>query len=858
MGIKLSPTARDLTRSTFFGKDFDTYRQEIIDSIGARFGASVASNIVASEQGIMLIEMNAYALSTLSWYGDRQADDTTLRDARLRFAAVTIARQLGYKARSAVPATADITVLLAASPPVQLTINRGQKVSGPEGLVFETVSNLVFDVGQIGSGAPANVLITSLIVDFVTVSNIYASSLNGIFKTANSGVSWSSANTGLSSPDVKLLVMDPTNPLIIYAATSLGGVFKTINGATTWTPQNTGLSNLKTLSFAINPVTPTNLLVGTNSSGIFKSINGGASWVVANGGITDFVIQALAFDPVTPTTAYAGTYSQGVFKTINGGTTWTQTSFGLATLNIADIAVDPSTPATLYVATTGGGVYRSVNGGGIWAPINTGLTGVNANTLAIHPSISSTIYVTTDDAGLFKTTNANAITPTWAASGSGITVTDTTAIAIDPSLTTRLYAGTLGGGIFGTTNAAVTWSPINTGIDDPIKTVSVREGVTLQETFRSDGTPGQTFELSTIPTGKALAQSTPQITVGGILWPEVSLLSYEQTDQVEVEYGFNPPRIVFGDGIAGNIPPKDAQIVVNYFATSGTGGAIASNTISAFIGPLIAGITPIGAKPSNAEPSTPGSDPETIDSIKVNAPLVFQAARRSVTKTDLDGWINSYVDPTYGAVSKGRATTPRSAAADAEALTIIGELTAFGVPAATTDRLSSYLDRILSSNCEANVVVAQILAADSLGRYVVAPVGLVNGLDTFLNSISESTVNAVVVDGSVNLLSVDLYVEVGVISTYISESLRTQVQDNVRTAVQSLLIGRDFGVSLRIGDIYQTVEAIDGVDYSHTRVTVKTNEGIDVSLTRLDQFGDLTVQDYEVITMGATPQIVIL
>ena len=72
MSIELSPTARLLTRSTFFGKDFDTHRQEIIDAINATFGADVASNIVASEQGVMLIEANANALSTLSWYGDRQ------------------------------------------------------------------------------------------------------------------------------------------------------------------------------------------------------------------------------------------------------------------------------------------------------------------------------------------------------------------------------------------------------------------------------------------------------------------------------------------------------------------------------------------------------------------------------------------------------------------------------------------------------------------------------------------------------------------------------------------------------------------------------------------------------------------
>ena len=77
MGIGLNSVIRDLVRSTMFGKDFDSYVSEIEDFIQLRFGPEVASNTVASEQGKMLIEMFSFALATLSWYGDRQADDTT-------------------------------------------------------------------------------------------------------------------------------------------------------------------------------------------------------------------------------------------------------------------------------------------------------------------------------------------------------------------------------------------------------------------------------------------------------------------------------------------------------------------------------------------------------------------------------------------------------------------------------------------------------------------------------------------------------------------------------------------------------------------------------------------------------------
>jgi hypothetical protein len=128
-------------------------------------------------------------------------------------------------------------------------------------------------------------------------------------------------------------------------------------------------------------------------------------------------------------------------------------------------------------------------------------------------------------------------------------------------------------------------------------------------------------------------------------------------------------------------------------------------------------------------------------------------------------------------------------------------------------------------------------------------------LATFLNTIAESTVEVVATDGSVNLLSVDLTIGIRIVSTILNDVIRNNIQDAVRDAAQALLIGRDFGVSLRIGDIYQTVEAVSGVDYSNISLVVRNNIGDDISATRLDQFGDIELQEFEVITMGTTPTI---
>lgn len=531
-GISLSVTARDLIRSGLFGKDFDTYVSELVDYLRLRFGDEVASNIVASEQGIVLIEMMAFALSTASWYGDRQADDTNLVDVRIRSAAVVIARQLGYKARAAVPPAVEITITLDTVPPARLTIEKGRKLNGPNGLVFETTEEVIFDAGEVGP-----------------------------------------------------------------------------------------------------------------------------------------------------------------------------------------------------------------------------------------------------------------------------------------------------------------------------KTFAARQGQTLEEIFTSTGEPTQVFQITTVPADSSIAQDSPETFVDSVEWPEQEFLTFEQINQFEFQYGFNPPRLVFGDGVAGNIPRKDADIRFRFFVTTGTGGSVPANSVTTFTQPLVAGDgTLIDATLVHNDPSTPGSGPESIQSIKTNAPLVFQAAQRAVTQDDLDGWINSFIDPTFGAVAIGRATVPRSVDQDAEALSIIADIETTLPDVAT--RLRDYWDSVLSSNCQANVVVAQILAADNIGRYVEAPEGLARALETFLDAKAESTVKVHVTDGTINLLSVDLAVEVKTTADFASAEQQLTVVSNVQAALETQLIARNYGESLRISDLYAIVEAIEGVDYAHIAITNQP--------TRIDAYGDLPIESYEVITLGVLPVVTLL
>jgi hypothetical protein len=79
----------------------------------------------------------------------------------------------------------------------------------------------------------------------------------------------------------------------------------------------------------------------------------------------------------------------------------------------------------------------------------------------------------------------------------------------------------------------------------------------------------------------------------------------------------------------------------------------------------------------------------------------------------------------------------------------------------------------------------------------------------------------------------------------------------VKTQLQEELLGRDYGASLRIGDLYNLVEAVQGVDYAHITIVVKDNMGLDVTASKTNSFGDVEIKDFEVLTMGNTPAITI-
>ncbi len=229
-----------------------------------------------------------------------------------------------------------------------------------------------------------------------------------IYRSTNAGATWVASDSGIPTGEdlnpgtpgeqcvqiggVVPLVIDPNNPLVLYAGTFLtvfdpsfpaeptinNGVFKSTDGGLTWTHSSNGLprvggaasSHWDVLSFAIAPGNSNRLYATAinfdlSAAGrVYRSNDAGATWVRADSGIAGSDVRALLVDPDDPTgdTLFAGAGGSaanpgGVYRSTDGGLTWNSYSIGLqadAALALAIPDRPLGSPFRLFAGTVSG------------------------------------------------------------------------------------------------------------------------------------------------------------------------------------------------------------------------------------------------------------------------------------------------------------------------------------------------------------------------------------------------------------------------------------------------------------------------------------------------------------------------
>ncbi|HSD72948.1 MAG TPA: glycosyl hydrolase, partial [Thermoanaerobaculia bacterium] len=209
----------------------------------------------------------------------------------------------------------------------------------------------------------------------------------GIYRSNDGGKSWERVLFVNDSTGASDIVMDPTNPRILYAGFwqvhrkpwalvsggPEGGIWKTSDGGDTWKKLTEGLPDgiVGKVGVAVSPARPDRvwaLIESKDKGGVYRSDDGGEKWTRIN---SENKLRQRAWyytriyaDPKNPDAVYA--LNTGFYRSNDGGKTFN--SIRVPHGDNHDLWIDPDDPQRM-IESNDGGANVSFNGGQTWSSI---------------------------------------------------------------------------------------------------------------------------------------------------------------------------------------------------------------------------------------------------------------------------------------------------------------------------------------------------------------------------------------------------------------------------------------------------------------------------------------------------------
>lgn len=282
----------------------------------------------------------------------------------------------------------------------------------------------------------------------------------GFFKSTDGGHKWRESPE-LKNEALHSLTQAESNPSVLIAGT-FNGIFRSDNSGDTWTQLPTsstpGLVHVESL--AIDPRTTNTIYAGTWYLP-YKSTDGGKSWrSIKNGIIDDSDIFAIDIDPRDPNHVIASACS-GIYETRNAGDSWRKVQ-GIPSQSRRTRAIvqHPSIAGLVFAGTTEG-FWRSERGGDSDSWMVTTSRQLEINSIAVHPSRPQTVYIGTNNYGVMVSYDGG---KNFAPTNGGYSGRFANVIVSDRETPNRIYAATIntttgGGFFFVSTDNGDTWRP---------------------------------------------------------------------------------------------------------------------------------------------------------------------------------------------------------------------------------------------------------------------------------------------------------------------------------------------------------------------------------------------------------------
>lgn len=301
----------------------------------------------------------------------------------------------------------------------------------------------------------------------------------GVWKTENSGTTWTPVFDGEGSYSIGCVEIDPSNPDVVWVGTgennsqrsvSFGdGVYKSLDGGQTW--KNMGLEDSQHIGMiAINPRETDVVYVAAQGPlwnaggdrGLYKTTDGGATWDLVLEISEDTGVNEVHFDPRNPDVLYATAYQRrrrtwtlidggpesAIYKSTDAGATWRKLEKGLPKNDMGRIGLDvsPANPDVVYAIVEAtrdeGGFFRSTDRGESWTKRSDHVAGSPQyyNEIVADPSDVDRVYSL--ETWMSMTTDGG---ETFGKVGSAFRHVDDHAMWIDPANPRHLLVGCDGG-----------------------------------------------------------------------------------------------------------------------------------------------------------------------------------------------------------------------------------------------------------------------------------------------------------------------------------------------------------------------------------------------------------------------------
>ncbi len=333
--------------------------------------------------------------------------------------------------------------------------------------------------GSWSTTGPYGGSVAALAVYEASPNTLWAAGRGGVFRTTNSGSTWTRIEVGLPGSSLPADLVAATGSPVVYLGTGSNQVFRSGNGGDLWVPTALSVPSTDVIAdIAIQRATTNSIAVAT-FNGAYVSTNGGSSWV--GPGSFSGSPQFTSIEYAADGTLYLGVsyYASGsgsdpvLFKSTTGGSSWTPVSALTEStfFSVTRVVTAPTSASRVFVS-NGGSVQTSPDGGATWNNVTPPPCSGGITTIQPHPTAATGLIIGCRNTGVAITSDATVASPTWTTFGAatGLTANGTNAvqastIAAHPAfpVTATLWVGTQDGGLFASSNGGTTWTAINNG-----------------------------------------------------------------------------------------------------------------------------------------------------------------------------------------------------------------------------------------------------------------------------------------------------------------------------------------------------------------------------------------------------------